>query len=48
MSYGFEPVAVTREDDERVHGDNERIPLKNYEDGMHLLWNVVYDFVRVE
>ena len=48
LSYGFEPFAVTREDDERVHGDNERIPVKNYEDGMRLLWNVVYDFVRVE
>jgi len=47
VSYGFEPFAVTREDDHRVHGDNERIPLKNYQDGMHLLWNVVYDFVRV-
>jgi len=47
VSYGFEPFAVTREDDERVHGDNERIPVKNYQDGMHLLWNVVYDFVRV-
>ncbi len=48
VSYGFEPFAVTREDDERVHGDNERIPVKNYQDGMHLLWNVVYDFVRVK
>ena len=48
VSYGFEPFAITREDDERVHGDNERIPVKNYQDGMHLLWNVVYDFVRVQ
>jgi acetylornithine deacetylase/succinyl-diaminopimelate desuccinylase-like protein len=48
VSYGFEPFAVTREDDERVHGDNERIPVQNYKDGMHLLWSVVYDFVRVE
>lgn len=44
VSYGFEPFAVTREDDSRVHGDNERIPLKNYADGLHLLWNIVYDF----
>ncbi len=44
VSYGFEPFAVTREDDERVHGDNERIPVKNYTEGAHLLWNVVYDF----
>ncbi|MGB6823528.1 MAG: M20/M25/M40 family metallo-hydrolase [Candidatus Acidiferrales bacterium] len=48
VSYGFEPFAVAREDDDRVHGDNERVPLKNYRDGMQLLWNVVYDFVRVQ
>ena len=45
VSYGFEPFALKLEDDERVHGDNERIPMKNYKDGVHLLWNVVYDFV---
>ncbi|MGC1935810.1 MAG: M20/M25/M40 family metallo-hydrolase [Candidatus Acidiferrales bacterium] len=46
VSYGFEPFALKLEDDERVHGDNERIPVKNYTDGVHLLWNVVYDFSR--
>jgi acetylornithine deacetylase/succinyl-diaminopimelate desuccinylase-like protein len=45
VSYGFEPYALTEEDEERVHGDNERIPIKNYTDGLHVLWNVVYDFV---
>ena len=45
-SYGFEPFAVTREDDERVHGNNERIPLKNYTDGVQLYWNIIDDFVR--
>ena len=44
VSYGFEPFAVKMEDDERVHGDNERIPIKNYQDGLHLFWNIVYDF----
>ncbi|MGC1106589.1 MAG: M20/M25/M40 family metallo-hydrolase [Candidatus Acidiferrales bacterium] len=48
VSYGFEPFADTLEDDERVHGDNERIPIKNYKDGVHLLWNVVYDFSRAQ
>lgn len=48
VSYGFEPVAVTHEDEARVHGDNERIPVKNYTDGLHLLWNVVYDFVSAK
>lgn len=46
VSYGFEPFADTVEDDERVHGDNERIPIKNYEDGLHLFWNIVHDFVQ--
>lgn len=48
VSYGFEPFAVTHEDDARVHGDNERIPVKNYTDGLHLLWNIVYDFVSAK
>lgn len=46
VSYGFEPFADTVEDDERVHGDNERIPIKNYEDGLHLFWNIVQDFTH--
>lgn len=48
VSYGFEPFAVTHEDDARVHGDNERIPVKNYTDGLQLLWNIVYDFVSAK
>lgn len=48
VSYGFEPFAVKMEDDERVHGDNERIPIKNYQDGLHLFWNIVYDFASVK
>lgn len=46
VSYGFEPFTDTVEDDERVHGDNERIPIKNYEDGLHLFWNIVHDFSK--
>lgn len=45
-SYGFEPFAITRDDDERVHGNNERIPLQNYTDGLRLYWDIVDDFVR--
>ncbi|MFZ0334678.1 MAG: M20/M25/M40 family metallo-hydrolase [Candidatus Acidiferrales bacterium] len=48
VSYGFEPFALTQEDEERVHGDNERIPIKNYTDGLHILWNIVYDFARAK
>jgi acetylornithine deacetylase/succinyl-diaminopimelate desuccinylase-like protein len=45
-SYGFEPFALTRQDDRRVHGNNERIPLKSFTDGVRLYWNIVDDFVR--
>jgi acetylornithine deacetylase/succinyl-diaminopimelate desuccinylase-like protein len=44
VSYGFEPFALTQEDDERVHGDNERIPVNTFLSGAHLYWNVVHDF----
>lgn len=47
-SYGFDPFAITREDDERVHGNNERIPLKSYTGGIRLYWDIVDDFVRVK
>lgn len=45
-SYGFDPFAITREDDDRVHGNNERIPLKSYTHGLQLYWDIVDDFVR--
>ena len=45
-SYGFEPFALTRQDDRRVHGNNERIPLKSFTDGVRLYWHIVNDFVR--
>ena len=32
VSYGFASFANTREDRDRVHGDNERIPVKNHTD----------------
>jgi acetylornithine deacetylase/succinyl-diaminopimelate desuccinylase-like protein len=48
VSYGFEPFADTIEDDERVHGDNERIPIKNYQDSLHLFWRIVYDFASAK
>lgn len=48
VSYGFGPYALTTEDVDRVHGDNERIPVKNYTEGLHVLWGVVYDFSRAK
>lgn len=46
VSYGFEPFAVTHAYDDRVHGNNERIPLKNYTDGVRLCWEIVSSFTR--
>jgi len=46
LSYGFEPFAITQDDDERVHGNNERIPVKNFADGVRLMWEVVDNFSR--
>ncbi len=46
LSYGFEPFAITQDDDERVHGNNERIPVKNFADGVRLMWEVVDNFSK--
>jgi acetylornithine deacetylase/succinyl-diaminopimelate desuccinylase-like protein len=43
-SYGFEPFAVTEDDERRVHGNDERIPVKTFTDGVRLMYQVVYDF----
>jgi len=48
VSYGFSPFAITREDDERVHGNNERIPVKSFTDGVRLYWEVVSSFSEVK
>jgi len=40
-------MASNQKDRERVHGDNERIPVKNYTDGLHVFWNLVYSFSRM-
>jgi acetylornithine deacetylase/succinyl-diaminopimelate desuccinylase-like protein len=48
VSYGFEPFAISEADTARVHGNDERIPVKAYTDGVRLLWEVVYNFSRGE
>ena len=48
VSYGFAPFAIPEADTARVHGNDERIPVKAYTDGVRLLWEVVYNFSRTE
>ncbi len=48
ISYGFQPFALSEVDDMRVHGNDERIPVKAYSDGVRLLWEVVYNFSRAD
>jgi acetylornithine deacetylase/succinyl-diaminopimelate desuccinylase-like protein len=45
-SYGFVPFPMSESDLLRVHGNDERIPLGAFGDGVRILWEVVYDFSR--
>ena len=45
-SYGFSPFAVTAGDARRIHGNDERIPVKSFQAGVRLMYQVVYDFCR--
>jgi len=45
-AYGFSPFAVTEEDERRVHGNDERLPVQTFTDGIRLLYQVVDDFCR--
>lgn len=47
-SYGFVPYAITEADENRQHGNDERIPLAAFTDGVRLLWEVVYNFSRAQ
>jgi acetylornithine deacetylase/succinyl-diaminopimelate desuccinylase-like protein len=48
VSYGFEPFPLPEADVKRVHGNDERIPVAAYTDGVRLMWEVVYNFSRAE
>jgi acetylornithine deacetylase/succinyl-diaminopimelate desuccinylase-like protein len=47
-SYGFMPFPMKREDWLRQHGNDERIPVNGFTAGVRVLWEVVYDFSRVQ
>jgi acetylornithine deacetylase/succinyl-diaminopimelate desuccinylase-like protein len=47
-AYGFGPFPIKPEDLARVHGNDERIPLESYRNGVRLMWEIVYNFSRAE
>lgn len=44
QAYGLRPFPLTEEDDARVHGDEERLPLASFVKGVDLLTRVVAEF----
>jgi acetylornithine deacetylase/succinyl-diaminopimelate desuccinylase-like protein len=44
QAYGLRPFAMTEEDDARVHGDEERLPLASFAKGVDLLTRIVAEF----
>jgi acetylornithine deacetylase/succinyl-diaminopimelate desuccinylase-like protein len=48
QAFGLEPFPLTDEDDSRVHGDDERIPLDSFHKGIAFLYHVVSDFASTK
>lgn len=46
VAYGWAPIYTTPEDDEGVHGNNERISVKNVREGTREFYEVVRDISR--
>jgi acetylornithine deacetylase/succinyl-diaminopimelate desuccinylase-like protein len=44
QAYGLESFPLTEEDRDRMHGNDERIPLDSFRKGVEFLYNVVSDF----
>ena len=44
QAYGLRPFPLTDEDEQRVHGDNERIPLSSFAKGVDLMTRIVAGF----
>ena len=47
-SYGFMPFPMKNADWLRAHGNDERIPIDGFTTGVRVLWEVVYEFSRVQ
>jgi len=46
VSYGFGPFALPPDIAVLPHGNDERIPVRSFTDGVRLTWEVVYRFAR--
>ena len=44
QAYGLRPFPMTEEDDRRVHGDDERLPLAGFAKGVDLMTRIVAEF----
>jgi acetylornithine deacetylase/succinyl-diaminopimelate desuccinylase-like protein len=44
QAYGLMPFAITEEDEARVHGDDERLPLASFAKGVDLLARITAEF----
>jgi acetylornithine deacetylase/succinyl-diaminopimelate desuccinylase-like protein len=44
QSYGLRPFPITEEDDRRVHGDDERLPLTAFAKGVNLMTRLIAEF----
>jgi len=48
VSYGFGPFALEESASARAHGNDERIPVAAFAEGVRLTWEVVNRFVKAE
>ena len=44
QAYGIEPFPLSEDDESRMHGDNERMPLDSFHKGVAFLYHVVSNF----
>jgi acetylornithine deacetylase/succinyl-diaminopimelate desuccinylase-like protein len=44
QAYGLRPIPMTAEDQSRVHGDNERLPLTSFAKGVDVMTKIVAEF----
>ena len=48
QAYGLFPFPLTEEDAQRLHADDERIPLDSFRKGIDFLYRVVEEFARAK
>jgi acetylornithine deacetylase/succinyl-diaminopimelate desuccinylase-like protein len=48
QAFGLQPFPLTEEDDSRMHGDDERIPIEGFRKGVAFLYHVVSDFASTK